>query len=69
MILEVKAKEKKFWETHQTRSGPEHFGGAGRSRARMVDISRVAGSPLPGLDTFLRLCVKPFHAFHIHRTQ
>lgn len=61
--------EGKSLETHQTRSGPGHFGGAGRSRERRLDISRDAGSPLPKLDTFLRLCVKPSPAFHIHFTQ
>lgn len=44
--------------THQTRSGPGRLGGAGWSRERRLDISRDADTPLPELDTFLRLCVK-----------
>ncbi len=55
--------EGESFETHQTRSGPGHFGGAGRSTERRLDISRDADSPLPELDTFLRLCVKPLPAF------
>lgn len=66
MISEVRGKKR--LKTHQTRSGPGHFGEAGRSRERSLDISGDAGTPLPELDTFLRLCVKPSPAFHIHCT-
>lgn len=56
-------------ETHQRRSAPGRSGAAGRPTARGLDIPEEAGSPLPELDTFLRLCVKPLSAYHIHFTQ
>ena len=55
-------------ETHQRRSAPGRSGAAGRPTAHGLDIPEDAGSPLPELDTFLRLCVKPLPAYHIHFT-